>query len=81
MIMSDEGRDWLWRAPPRGFNGDSYNLCENWLESGSCRYGAQCIEAHGEEELNEWRERFEYRKMKLKKAYDKELYGEFWLVI
>lgn len=76
MIMSDEGRDWLWRAPPRGFSSDNYTICETFLDTGTCRYGNQCIEAHGEEELNEWKERFEYRKMKLKKAYDKELYGE-----
>ncbi|KAI4471147.1 dna2/nam7 helicase family [Holotrichia oblita] len=74
VIMSDEGRDWYWRPPPRG--ADVYSLCESWLESGVCRFGLQCVEAHGPEELAEWKERFEYRLMKLKKAYEKELFGK-----
>lgn len=73
VIMSDEGRDWYWRPPPRG--ADVYTLCESWLETGTCRFGMQCVEAHGAEELAEWKERFEYRLMKLKKAYEKELFG------
>jgi hypothetical protein len=77
IIMSDEGRDWKWRPPPRGLTSDAYSLCESWADGGgSCRYGAQCIEAHGTEELAEWRERFEYRRMKLQRACEKELYGK-----
>lgn len=76
VIMSDEGRDWFWRPPPRGLQADAYNLCENWTETNSCRFGIQCIDAHGPEELAEWRERFEYRRMKLQRAYEKELYGK-----
>lgn len=76
MIMSDEGHDWQWRAPPRGFKSDCYVICENWRETGSCRFGAQCVEAHGEPELLEWRERFQYREMKLLRAKEKELYGK-----
>uniref|UniRef100_A0A8D8U4A8 Probable helicase with zinc finger domain n=1 Tax=Cacopsylla melanoneura TaxID=428564 RepID=A0A8D8U4A8_9HEMI len=78
VIMSDEGRDWKWRPPPRGFTADNYSLCE-WFEEGgesACRYGAQCVEAHGAEELQEWRMRFEYRRMKLQRASEKELYGK-----
>ncbi|KAI5695061.1 hypothetical protein M8J75_010231 [Diaphorina citri] len=78
VIMSDEGRDWKWRPPPRGFTADNYSLCE-WFEEGgesACRYGAQCVEAHGTEELAEWRQRFEYRRMKLQRASEKELYGK-----
>ena len=26
-------------------------LCNNWVESGFCRYGDYCLYAHGEEEL------------------------------
>lgn len=51
-------------------------LCETFSETGGCSYGNQCVEAHGEEELVEWKERFEYRKVKLQKARDKELYGK-----
>jgi hypothetical protein len=77
IIMSDEGRDWKWRPPPRGLTSDAYTLCESWEDGGgSCRYGAQCVEAHGTEELSEWRERFEYRRMKLQRACEKELYGK-----
>ncbi|XP_055529882.1 probable helicase with zinc finger domain isoform X2 [Wyeomyia smithii] len=76
IIMSDEGRDWKWRPPPRGFTAESYSLCENFLDNQSCHYGNQCVEAHGIDELNEWKERFEYRKKKLQRARDKELYGK-----
>lgn len=76
MIMSDEGRDWRWRPPPRGYTADVYSACESWAETGVCRYGAQCVEAHGPEELAEWKERFEYRRMKLQRACEKELYGK-----
>lgn len=76
MIMSDEGRDWYWRPPPRGFSTDDYLKCDSWTELGTCRYGAQCTEAHGTEELAEWKERFEYRRMRLQRAYEKELYGK-----
>ncbi|XP_005175912.1 probable helicase with zinc finger domain isoform X1 [Musca domestica] len=76
VIMSDEGRDWKWRPPPRGFTLDSYSLCESWTESQLCHYGNQCVEAHGQDELNEWKERFEYRRMRLQKACEKELYGK-----
>jgi hypothetical protein len=70
------GRDWKWRCPPRGLTSESYILCESFSENGICFYGNQCVEAHGEEELIEWKERFEYRKIKLQKARDKELYGK-----
>ena len=73
VIMSDEGRDWHFRAPPRGLTADAYTLCE---DASACRYGAQCVEAHSPDELAEWRERFQYRKMKLQRACEKELFGK-----
>nr|CAI5864892.1 unnamed protein product [Callosobruchus analis] len=76
MIMSDDGRDWFWRPPPRGFKFDDYLLCDNWKETASCRYGTQCVQAHGEEELAEWKERFRYREMKIQRAREKELFGK-----
>ncbi|XP_063235527.1 probable helicase with zinc finger domain [Bacillus rossius redtenbacheri] len=72
VVMSDEGRDWEWRPPPRGLTADAYTLCEG----APCRYGALCVEAHGPEELAEWRERFRYRSMKVQRAYEKELFGK-----
>lgn len=34
------------------------------------------MDAHGTEELAEWRERFEYRRMKMQRASEKQLYGK-----
>ncbi|GAB0089527.1 C3H1-type domain-containing protein [Sergentomyia squamirostris] len=76
VIMSDEGRDWKCRPPPRGYSADSYTLCESFAENSVCHYGNQCVEAHGDDELNEWKERFEYRRMRLQRACEKELYGK-----
>lgn len=70
------GRDWKWRPPPRGYSADSYGLCESFADNAVCHYGNQCVEAHGTEELHEWKERFEYRKMRLQRACEKELYGK-----
>ncbi|CAD7005795.1 unnamed protein product [Ceratitis capitata] len=76
VIMSYEGRDWKWRPPPRGFTMEPYTLCEAYQETQTCHYGNQCVDAHGQDELNEWKERFEYRRMRLQKASEKELYGK-----
>ncbi|KAJ8919966.1 hypothetical protein NQ315_006495 [Exocentrus adspersus] len=76
MVMSDEGREWHWRPPPRGFHTDTYTLCENWTDSGNCRLGLTCVGAHGERELAEWKERFRYREMKMHRAKEKELFGK-----
>lgn len=46
------------------------------MENGSCHYGNQCVEAHGNDELHEWQERFEYRKMRMQRACEKELFGK-----
>lgn len=51
-------------------------MCDCFLETSICHFGTQCIEAHGEEELNEWKQRFEYRKMRLERAKEVELYGK-----
>lgn len=75
MIMSDEGGNWKYRPPPRGVAADEYNLCTTFIETSSCRLGEQCIDAHSQEELEEWRHRFEYRAMKLEKARENQLHG------
>uniref|UniRef100_A0A1B0CKW5 Putative rna helicase n=1 Tax=Lutzomyia longipalpis TaxID=7200 RepID=A0A1B0CKW5_LUTLO len=69
-------RDWKCRPPPRGYSADSYTLCESYVENSVCHYGNQCVEAHGDDELNEWKERFEYRRMRVQRACEKELYGK-----
>ncbi|KAG8184133.1 hypothetical protein JTE90_008914 [Oedothorax gibbosus] len=75
IIMSDEGRDWKFRAPGRGVGSDQYALCPTYSKSGKCRFGALCCDAHGEEELAEWKERFDYRQMKLQGAKECQLQG------
>lgn len=76
VILDFIGRDWKWRPPPRGYTADSYTLCESYGENSTCHYGNQCVEAHGTEELHEWKDRFEYRKMRLQRACEKELFGK-----
>lgn len=70
------GREWKWRPPPRGHSAESYSLCENYVENNICHYGNQCADAHGVDELNEWKERLEYRKKRLQRARETELYGK-----
>ncbi|CRL07522.1 CLUMA_CG020487, isoform A [Clunio marinus] len=65
---SDEDRCWKFRPPPRGFTSESYVLCESFLESGICNFGTNCVEAHHEDELKEWKEKFEIRKNKLESS-------------
>ncbi|XP_076330280.1 helicase with zinc finger isoform X2 [Tachypleus tridentatus] len=77
-IMSDKGRDWKFRTPPRGISAPSYRLCEIHQAGGQCRLGAQCCDAHGEEELAEWKERYNYRQMKMQKAKDCNLHGSLY---
>lgn len=79
-LMSDEGRDWHWRPPPRGVTEENYTVCESWMKTQNCQYGIQCVEAHGLEEITEWRERFRYRCMKLQRAHEKNLYGMLFCV-
>ena len=74
-IMSDEGRDWSHRPPPRGLGAEDYTLCPTYRAAYTCRMGDQCVEAHSEAELAEWQERFEYRAMKLERAREKQLHG------
>lgn len=52
-------------------------LCtsQSFIESSICNYGTNCVEAHDEEELKEWKERFEIRKNKLENSL-KTQYGK-----
>lgn len=68
-------RCWKFRPPPRGFTSESYVLCQSFIESSICNYGSNCVEAHDEEELREWKERFEIRKNKLENSL-KTQYGK-----
>lgn len=75
VIFSDEGRDWKFRPPPRGILANEYSICQNYIEKGICHFNDQCIQAHSKDEFSEWKERFNYRSMKLKKAKERELHG------
>lgn len=62
-LFSDCG-NWKYRPPPRGFTvEESYmlDMCPNIVD-GVCSFGENCVDAHSEGELNEWKERFEIRK-------------------
>ncbi|XP_046366711.2 probable helicase with zinc finger domain isoform X1 [Haliotis rufescens] len=74
-LTSDEGHGWKFRAPPRGLSSEEYVLCLRFSEIGRCPFGDKCTQAHSEDELNEWKERFKFRKQQLQKARDSQLHG------
>lgn len=43
--------------------------------SGRCPYADKCIEAHSAEELEEWKDRFKFKRQQLQMAKDKHLHG------
>ncbi|XP_014771741.1 probable helicase with zinc finger domain [Octopus bimaculoides] len=47
----------------------------SFLETGKCSYSENCTQAHSEDELQEWKDRFEFKKQSLQKARDKQLHG------
>ena len=61
----DDSKDWEFRTPPRGVA--EYSLCRIFSSEGVCRLGSQCTEAHSEEELKEWKRRFQIRQAKANK--------------
>jgi len=61
-LLSSPAKCWRHREPPRGVGGDSYALCEQYSAEGRCKFGSQCVEAHSDEELGEWRLRFDVRR-------------------
>lgn len=40
-----------------------------------CTFGDKCTQAHSKDELQEWKERFKFRKQQIKRARDKHLHG------
>lgn len=74
-ITSDEGHSWKYRPPPRGLVAEDYTLCQKYTANGRCPYADKCIEAHSNEELEEWRERFKFKRQQLQMAKDKHLHG------
>ena len=52
------GARWKYRPPPRGVTRDSLQLCSVTHAGDTCHVGELCDEAHCQEELEEWRERW-----------------------
>ena len=46
-----------------------------YVENGRCPYADKCIQSHSQEELEEWRERFKFKRQQLQMAKDKHLHG------
>ncbi|XP_064632641.1 probable helicase with zinc finger domain isoform X2 [Lineus longissimus] len=74
-IVDDEGRTWKYRDPPRGLTSEEYTKCPRYFGDGTCRFGSKCSQAHSDDELTEWKERFEYKRQQLQKAKESELHG------
>eukprot|EP00057_Strongylocentrotus_purpuratus_P033405 XP_791308.3 PREDICTED: helicase with zinc finger domain 2 [Strongylocentrotus purpuratus] len=79
-IKSDTERSWKYRSPPLNVTNGQYKLCQRNLKK-LCNYSGvvqernDCAEAHSQEELEEWKERHEYRMMKIAKAKEQRLYS------
>lgn len=74
-LASDESHNWHFRPPPRGQSSEEYLLCQRFYETDRCPFGDKCTQAHSEAELEEWRERFAFRKQQLQEARDHHLHG------
>ncbi|XP_071490369.1 3'-5' exoribonuclease HELZ2-like [Diadema antillarum] len=79
-IKSDAERSWKYRSPPLNVTDGKYQICTRNLKN-SCNYSGvvqernDCPLAHSVEELEEWKERHEYRMMKIAKAKEQKLYS------
>ncbi|XP_077997754.1 3'-5' exoribonuclease HELZ2-like [Glandiceps talaboti] len=76
-VISDKDREheWQHRSPPWRVHEDALKMCSRWRKQpNSCLY-SECTFAHGQEELDEWKERTKYRQMKMKMAKERHLYS------
>ncbi|XP_070187827.1 probable helicase with zinc finger domain isoform X2 [Littorina saxatilis] len=78
-LASDESHKWNYRPPPRGQTAEDYVLCQRFFETQRCPLGDKCTHAHSDAELDEWRERFAFRKQQLQQARDKQLHGNTFI--
>ncbi|OWF53235.1 helicase with zinc finger domain 2-like [Mizuhopecten yessoensis] len=73
-VSSDKEHQWNYRQPPWGMPGSNYELCAKNENGGKCTYSNvpdmynMCTHAHSVEELEEWKERHEWRLMKREMA-------------
>lgn len=73
-ITSDEDGRWRYRYPPRGLSSEEYTLCRSFVDNTKCHLGEKCTQAHSSEELEEWKDRFKYKKEQMKIAREKHLH-------
>uniref|UniRef100_A0ABM0MGU2 Helicase with zinc finger domain 2-like n=1 Tax=Saccoglossus kowalevskii TaxID=10224 RepID=A0ABM0MGU2_SACKO len=74
-VMTDKDREHEWQYRPPPWNTKNLQICPRESKhKDSCPYG-ECGYAHSEEELAEWRERKDHRKMKMKRAKETHLYS------
>ncbi|XP_012934940.1 helicase with zinc finger domain 2 isoform X2 [Aplysia californica] len=79
-VNSDKEHQWNYRQPPWG-QGNSLALCAQHLYDKSCRYSYVpdmynlCKYAHSQMELDEWRERHEWRQMKRTVAKERHMFS------
>nr|XP_054758115.1 helicase with zinc finger domain 2-like [Lytechinus pictus] len=79
-IKSDTERSWKYRSVPLNVTNGQFKICQRNLRnvcdySGVVQERNDCAEAHSQEELEEWKERHEYRMMKIAKAKEQKLYS------
>ncbi|XP_070571183.1 zinc finger CCCH domain-containing protein 7A-like [Ptychodera flava] len=76
-VMSDKDRehDWNHRPPPWNVHEDNLKMCaRESKQPNACPYG-ECTDAHSQDELDEWKERAEYRRLKRNLAKERHLFS------
>ncbi|XP_071943710.1 3'-5' exoribonuclease HELZ2-like [Antedon mediterranea] len=79
-VNSDTERSWNHRSPPLNVVNGEYVMCDRHKEN-NCPYSNvdpannHCTLAHTQEELEEWKERHQYRMMKRRKANESKLFS------
>ncbi|KAL3877847.1 hypothetical protein ACJMK2_035491 [Sinanodonta woodiana] len=80
-VNSDKEHQWNYRQPPWGIPLRSYELCGKHEDGFKCQYSHVpemynlCRYAHSQEELDEWRERYEWRQMKREMARQEKVFS------
>ncbi|CAH1794927.1 unnamed protein product, partial [Owenia fusiformis] len=79
-VNSDKEHQWNYRQPPWGIPNGNYSMCVDHLNGKRCRYSYMqefnsCQYAHTQEEMDEWKERYEWRQMKREQAKQEGLFS------
>ncbi|GFR93377.1 helicase with zinc finger domain 2, partial [Elysia marginata] len=79
-VNSDSEHQWNFRPPPWGHSSNLV-LCARHIHNKSCQYSYVpdkynlCSHAHSQDELDEWKERHEWRQMKRAVARDRNMFS------